>query len=485
MYVLDNEDVKCSICLNEWIERDPRMLPCQHIFCLQCLIEGQELKECPLCRFKLEFNSIDSILSLKKHLLANKVKCYNKPKCEFHDEKRFDTDMVCLTCKKDIFCLRCLNENHGGVCCIRPFEGNEYIKNKLKSRVKLLYDIYEFLMKKIMVENDSTSREFMVIGEIKKRLELIDKELCDRLPNVQHIDKEFTELSEHSCLVQNFDNLPDDLKIPFIHLVENSIFEEKCFFKNINGPFCFVNDNLYEIKQNSNGEIMCIRNDGFTTRFWKLNRSIHNFVISQKKIIIYAIERSTKTLLQYNVSDENLIEFTTICNVNKYEKLLVLDSDNEETYLLAKHIDNNFSYFINSKPVGSFSLDNPIKNSMEAYKDFKIRDATILSNGNIVTVTNKSLELRRKKDGSILDVVGIKSEIKSAFVSHIPYSGFVMNKNKEHEIHYYGNDLGLLKKIPIDIKFNFLSINQTGKIFIENYSTNDKHSLSIYEKRLR
>lgn len=44
--IIDGQELICSICLE--LLTDPRNLPCEHIFCLQCLLKSTE-KKCPAC----------------------------------------------------------------------------------------------------------------------------------------------------------------------------------------------------------------------------------------------------------------------------------------------------------------------------------------------------------------------------------------------------------------------------------------------------
>ena len=47
--------LECSLCFHQLLE--PKMLPCQHTFCLKCIIVAEEQIQCPLC--------------LRKHLLTD------------------------------------------------------------------------------------------------------------------------------------------------------------------------------------------------------------------------------------------------------------------------------------------------------------------------------------------------------------------------------------------------------------------------------
>lgn len=64
--------LECSICLDFWINNDPRILPCQHIFCYECLIQIdiRDKLVCPNCRYCVY---LDSINELPKPLIASNL----------------------------------------------------------------------------------------------------------------------------------------------------------------------------------------------------------------------------------------------------------------------------------------------------------------------------------------------------------------------------------------------------------------------------
>lgn len=72
------DDFSCSICLNCWINNDPRILECKHTYCFNCLkkmtIENSYLT-CPLCQQQCLIENND-INQLKVNVLQSIIK-YN------------------------------------------------------------------------------------------------------------------------------------------------------------------------------------------------------------------------------------------------------------------------------------------------------------------------------------------------------------------------------------------------------------------------
>ena len=67
-----SEETKCSICCDQF--KEPKMLPCQHTFCLKCLENVAKLNDpntvdCPLCRDVYEVPAKEGVGGFKSNLL--------------------------------------------------------------------------------------------------------------------------------------------------------------------------------------------------------------------------------------------------------------------------------------------------------------------------------------------------------------------------------------------------------------------------------
>lgn len=83
-FCIQKDEFICAICLSVWIGHDPRILPCQHTFCYNCLKRLiYNTRTCPVCRAffrlpggeikKLPKNILDKCVSHQKSLDAHKV----------------------------------------------------------------------------------------------------------------------------------------------------------------------------------------------------------------------------------------------------------------------------------------------------------------------------------------------------------------------------------------------------------------------------
>ena len=133
---LKKDYLSCTICLEQY--KDPRRLPCDHMFCRTCLVrhvtqtfttrQFQNYVTCPLCRTEFEGNTQDSTFiprdwvnnlpfdslsaplmqALRAHERNVSVK-YIQPHCTCHVGKL--RDLFCLT-HAQLICWKCAEENH-------------------------------------------------------------------------------------------------------------------------------------------------------------------------------------------------------------------------------------------------------------------------------------------------------------------------------------------------------------------------------------
>ena len=90
--------LECRICTEEF--RDPRMLPCKHTFCLECLERTCRDKQpgenipCPFCRVEFQLPD-DGIKGIPTNLFMEKVvELYHSPSV-------IATDAMCDVCPEE------------------------------------------------------------------------------------------------------------------------------------------------------------------------------------------------------------------------------------------------------------------------------------------------------------------------------------------------------------------------------------------------
>ena len=116
--------IECSICDNEY--SDPRILPCIHTFCLQCLTfvghnkQPGEMMSCPLCRAEFRIPD-DGIEGIQKNFFMTKL-------MDIHQSSISDLNTnVCDACSEDdgmldttplaiVVCIDC-NQKLCDLCC--------------------------------------------------------------------------------------------------------------------------------------------------------------------------------------------------------------------------------------------------------------------------------------------------------------------------------------------------------------------------------
>ncbi|CAF0902361.1 unnamed protein product [Didymodactylos carnosus] len=166
-----DKNLECAICLQRL--RDPRALPCQHVYCLDCLqsygrknLENRtQTIRCPICNQTVPFSSADkypasyihrNLLELKPkdyHILAKCTKCFEK------------TQLQVCNCCDYLLCTCCYNEHRQLIydnielvtqTCQYRLKCIQQTKNQLKitkqsslSTIKQVETAYENLERKI------------------------------------------------------------------------------------------------------------------------------------------------------------------------------------------------------------------------------------------------------------------------------------------------------------------------------------------------
>lgn len=92
-FYVNESDLVCSVCLESWIEKDNRILDCQHTFCLQCLTgmnrENPNIIHCPNCRHETQITN-GNVENLRKNLFRQILQEEKKESNnEIIDKKKF------------------------------------------------------------------------------------------------------------------------------------------------------------------------------------------------------------------------------------------------------------------------------------------------------------------------------------------------------------------------------------------------------------
>lgn len=134
-FFIDEDSVSCGICLECYVDKDPRILPCQHTFCFVCL-DGLSKKmtkiECPICKRSLMAGK-NIINKLPKHILSQCLQTnrLNNDICSKHGK---ENSLYCISHENLKICCICFDENHSK-CRIMSVEKHREIEN-LTTKIK-------------------------------------------------------------------------------------------------------------------------------------------------------------------------------------------------------------------------------------------------------------------------------------------------------------------------------------------------------------
>ncbi|CAD5114637.1 unnamed protein product [Dimorphilus gyrociliatus] len=123
-FIINEKSLECSICLENWLSRDSRALPCQHIFCFECLIKASTKNVicCPICRKNTSLTK-KGVIGLPRNLLSDSIKWVRnltegtKEICEKHKIPFIHPRMICKTCEVDRLCSHCIDFEHNMTKC--------------------------------------------------------------------------------------------------------------------------------------------------------------------------------------------------------------------------------------------------------------------------------------------------------------------------------------------------------------------------------
>ena len=202
----------CSICLDD--PRDPRRLPCLHVYCRVCLeklIERRSNQDglfpCPYCRHEhtLPEMGVDAFPVAETSSKSNVGRHGHKILCRLHNEEH---SMFCIKCKRPI-CMHCLPTTHKG-------HATEDLTEFLRDRRKTLQVTVEELKENI-TELSTTSAYLKKEGDILAMNK--DKDVANVKTQGKHmkdtidafVQEALSEIEKEYIAIQN--NIKDTLRI--------------------------------------------------------------------------------------------------------------------------------------------------------------------------------------------------------------------------------------------------------------------------------
>lgn len=232
-YFLKSEFFECSICNEEWLRKEPRILPCQHTFCTECLLKLYNYSKqtttltCPNCRQTINWPK-NGINGFHRNLVANnilKIEKESKPIkiCSMHNSEIL---FVCRKCSNNFICIECWKDHSvHDLIYYEEFLYEKYKENcnglieNAKSHLEVFY---------CTANSDAAEVEKILIDFIKRFREEIQKS------NEKMFKSKIEELND---IKYNLDKSKNLLKYPTVmddivqnlnfFLLESSVIDSK------------------------------------------------------------------------------------------------------------------------------------------------------------------------------------------------------------------------------------------------------------------
>ncbi|XP_006821753.1 uncharacterized protein LOC102803509 [Saccoglossus kowalevskii] len=224
---MENDFLKCAVCLD--VYNEPRLLPCGHTFCFQCIQNirkhNEDQLKCALCRAKhiIPLQGIEAFLpnyyilsavEIKKNgscgvKLAKCSTCFILPVlssvyCTSHEQSQMK--LFCQECNSPI-CLQCvtINEKH----CSHKFMCLPGIIEKRRADIKTL------MLRVVSVQEDFkdmvTKKEELLIGDTDENLRDLVEISKSELSSTEWSSSWILKVEEALSLAQSLLDDKDDI----------------------------------------------------------------------------------------------------------------------------------------------------------------------------------------------------------------------------------------------------------------------------------
>ena len=186
--------LNCAICLERYT--DPRMLPCQHTYCKDCIFHlpvelenGIHIVKCPSCRESIQLgdqgaSDLPAAFQINQFLEIDELLRKNVPQvCSEHNKLK---ELYCETCE-ELICIKCGFNNHRTLdhqynLADELFEKHkEEIKGCLRSVDVRIDEVEQTLTAYDRREREIQDQCEAVKEEIDKAIELRRQEFMDEL----------------------------------------------------------------------------------------------------------------------------------------------------------------------------------------------------------------------------------------------------------------------------------------------------------------
>mmetsp|Transcript_16064 Transcript_16064/g.29445 ORF Transcript_16064/g.29445 Transcript_16064/m.29445 type:complete len:447 (+) Transcript_16064:725-2065(+) len=272
---MDLDDLSCGICLNQFNAETnlPRMLPCGHTYCHDCLSRLFQQEEVPKCPEDDEVISASAPEGLPKNfallrLVQKQVKGSNDPTmCKDHKKK---LEYICMEEKVKI----CANCALVGVHRGHDIKLQEDIMNEIAIRAECLLDMLQIIER---------SQSFVLDEPIKIKLDsLYDVYLRRKDKLTSELDAKF--VSYHAKL--------DEMQATAKHELGNCFQEIESHFVNIRDMPKLIDSQASGWKQNAKDKLqgMSAKSDDPSYIAFEMLESNANELLEQGEKILMELE---------------------------------------------------------------------------------------------------------------------------------------------------------------------------------------------------
>ena len=272
--------LSCVVCLEDFEEdgdKTPRLLPCTHTLCQNCikqLIRNQKL-ECPECRAKLDAKNEGKSFPQNKYLLIQikrkSVKNKEEKVPRGYDRCKDHRKELSLFCQEPdcqiAICQTCLikyHKKHDFVELEEEMKKNvivevEQVRKNLESKMRLISSVKEDVEKKAEESVNELKRKQ---EEINRKIEqLIKKAEETKKETNLHLDDELSAMNVNIVLLetinQNIDH-KDEMSYEEITGIQETIKEihenhtkHFCGTRNFRYPKILLDQQIFELLENA------------------------------------------------------------------------------------------------------------------------------------------------------------------------------------------------------------------------------------------
>lgn len=450
-YMVDQTDLECAICMESWVDKDPRTLPCQHTFCLPCLQSQEHSKKitCAICRTRLIFPK-GGVTGLPKNLFANNLKEIKDKTsiCNEHKKELIQPSFYCKSCNIRIMCMDCLEVEHSRSSCriiscqaVKDLNRKciESICIQREKNKKLMKNLLEKLYLNKKLDHRLLDEKYKETEKkIKRYFDERDKKLNNFLNQnekiflkEQQLDEYLKKISKEEIIIDGKKKIINDQYIRIINTEKSINDSKRCLIR-------------IKEKETFNGNIISLSFDGIYYRPYnsvsykfiyfqsfsnnvnhriELNREISDFKVTTNYIFGICFKRQQLYLSNKGFNGVRNMELL----FENMFKLISAREDNNSTLVITLKNNNSLTLIMN----------NEIRWSRKNY--YEILDGSFSTTGNpLLILKSQTLIEHDKLNGNVIRWINCRGIEQ---ISSITPNGllllFTCNEETEERLLYY------------------------------------------------